>query len=255
MNKLIEIKNALLMLGLNSNAIEFYLTSYRIGFASVGSIAKISKIDRSSAYLALEQLREFGLIDDQQYKSRVLVCVRPPQALLNRLRTQARKFKNQCIMIEDQLPNLLAEYSQKDNQPVLQFFSGKDGLRQIENDILDYCEDELLIFSNQKEEKMVFDKLDHKEFIKGRMKKEIKARVLSPDTQEAHELKKGDFCSMRETRIITDKKIPFTNEIYIYKDKIAMLEFVDEIQGFVVKSKAFAEAQRWLFEKLWKIYE
>ncbi|MFA5993917.1 MAG: hypothetical protein WC823_03090, partial [Parcubacteria group bacterium] len=64
-----------------------------------------------------------------------------------------------------------------------------------------------------------------------------------------------DNLSLRETRIIHEKDIPFTNEIYIYRDKIAMLEFAQDTQGFIVKSKAFAEAQAWIFEKLWRMYE
>lgn len=255
MNNLKEIKDALKLLGLNANAVKFYLTSFKAGFMSVGKIAHLARIDRSSAYLALEQLRACGLIDERPNKSRTDICVRPPRVLLNRLKTQARKFKNQCIMIEDQMPQLLAQYSEKDNQPVLQFFSGKDGLKQIERDILDCCENELLVFSNQKEEKRVFDRMDHKEFVEERMRKGITVRVLAPDTSEAHQLKAKDHCSLRETRIINEKKIPFTNEIYIYKDKIAMLEFVAEIQGFIVESKAFAEAQRWMFETIWKIHE
>ena len=255
MNTLEEIQKALKLLGLNSNAIKFYLASYTKGYASVGKIAGTIKIDRSSAYLALEQLKTAGLIDEEEIGCKKLVCARPPQAVLSRLRTQTKKCRNQSLLIEDQLPELLAEYSQKNNQPVLQFFSGKDGLKQITDDILDYCQGELLVFSNQKEEKRVFTSIDHKEFIRERMKKNIRIRVLTPDTPEAHALKKSDGMSLRETKIINEKEIPFTNEIYIYCDKIAMLEFVDDIQGFIVKSKAFAEAQAWIFEKLWKMYK
>jgi len=57
MNTLEEIQKALKLLGLNSNAIKFYLASYTKGYASVGKIAGTIKIDRSSAYLALEQLK------------------------------------------------------------------------------------------------------------------------------------------------------------------------------------------------------
>jgi hypothetical protein len=214
----------------------------------------MTKMDRSSAYLALKQLQEVGLIFEEKKGCKKNVCAQSPQVLLSRLRAKMRKFKNQCLIIEDELPNLLAEYSQKNDQPVLQFFSGHDGLKQITEDILDYCQKELLVFSNQKEEKRVFSGIDHKEFVKERMKKNICVRVLAPNTPEAWKLKEKDGVSLRETRIINGE-IPFTNEIYIYQDKIAMLEFVEEIQGFIVKSKAFSEAQTWIFEKIWKTYE
>lgn len=255
MKKLSEIKKALRLLGLSSNAIKFYLASYKHGLASIGSIAKLIHIDRSSAYLALGQLEAKGLIEEEKNSKRKKVYARPPQAILSRLRSESRKLRNQCLDIENQLPELLAEYSKKDKQPVLQFFSGLDGLKQISDDILESAQNELLVFSNQKEEKRVFNKVDHQEFVKARMDKNIKVRVLSPDTEEAQNLKKQDARSLRETRIIKQSKIPFTNEIYIYGDKIAMLEFVDEIQGFIVKSRAFHQAQKWIFEELWEKYK
>ncbi len=255
MNKLSEIKKALQLLGLNPNAVKFYLASYRVGFTSVGKISKTIKIDRSSAYLALEQLENAGLIDEEKGSKRKSICARPPQAILSRLRTSSRKLRSQCVNIEDNLPELLAEYSQKDKQPVLQFFSGKQGLKQITDDILESAEGELLVFSNQKEEKRVFNSVDHKEFVKERMRKGIKVRVLATDTTEAYELKENDARCGRETKIITQNKIPFTNEIYIYENKIAMLESVDEVQGFIVKSRAFHQAQKWIFEEVWGKYE
>jgi len=255
MKRLNEIKKALNLLGLNTNAIKFYLASFKHGLASVGDIAKLIQLDRSSAYLALRQLEAKGLIEEEKNSKRKKICARPPQAILSRLRSESRKLRNQCLDIEDQLPELLAEYKEKDKQPVLQFFSGLDGLKQISDDILESDSNELLVFSNQKEEKRVFNKVDHQEFVKARMSKNIKVRVLSPDTKEAQNLRKQDTRSLRETRIIKQKNIPFTNEIYIYGNKIAMLEFVDEIQGFIVKSRAFHQAQKWIFEEIWEKYE
>lgn len=251
MDKLNEIKKALEILGLNANAVKFYLASYKEGAASVGQIARQTGIDRSSAYLAMEQLMRAGLMDDEVEGKRKRIFARPPQAILSRLRSKSRALRNQCMNIENTLPALLAEYSQKDQQPVLQFFSGKAGLKQITDDILESTTDELLVFSNQKEEKRVFNKVDHNEFVVERMRRRIRIRVICPDTVESRELQARDAKSLRETRIIKQKNIPFTNEIYIYADKIAMLEFVDEVQGFIVKSRAFSEAQKWLFEEIW----
>lgn len=255
MNSFNEVKKALELLGLHKNAINFYLASYKIGLSSVGRVARTVKLDRSSAYLALNQLEEAGLIAEDRSSKVKKICARPPKAVLSRLRANSRRLRNQCIKIEDRLPELMAEYQQKDKQPVLQFFSGIDGLKQITDDILETNDCELLVFSNQKEEKRVFNSTDHKEFVRKRVKKNISIRVLVPDTPEGKSLASSDKTCLRETRVIREKNIPFTNEIYIYNDKIAMLEFVDEIQGFIVKSAAFHQAEKWMFEKLWKKYE
>jgi len=48
MKNLNEIQKALNLLSLTPNAIKFYLASYKHGLASVGTISKLIKIDRSS---------------------------------------------------------------------------------------------------------------------------------------------------------------------------------------------------------------
>lgn len=255
MNSMKEIKSALKALGANNNAIKFFECSFTLGRSPISKIAQHIKMDRSSAYLACDELVSLGLLNVEVVRNRKIVWAKPPRSIISRLRTRIRQLKTQCLNIETQMPELLAAYEKSDSQPVLQYFSGKDGLRQITDDVLESAQGEILLYSNQAEEKNVFTDLDHKAFIKARKQNDIFIRVLAPDTPEAHNLKKTDSLSLRETRIIYDEEIPFKCETYIYADKIAMLEFRDQIQGFIVRSEEFNHAQRWLFEKVWKICE
>jgi len=241
-------------LNASPNAIKFYLASYRIGKSTIGKIALSCNMDRSSAYLAYDQLKFMGLMEEDLKSKRKIIWTRPPNAVLSRLRTEARRMRRHTEKIDAKMPELLAAYGEKDSRPILQLFSGKDGLRQIVDDVLENTDDELLLFSNQAEEKKVFTKKDHEEFIKTRINKQILVRVLASNTPETLELKRTDKSCLRETRII-DEQDPFKSETYIYGDKVAMLSFDKEIVGFIVRSKDFAEAQRWMFETIWQKYE
>ena len=250
MKQLQQIKEALEILNVNSNAIKFFLTNYQVGKSSIGKIATAAKLDRSSAYLAYNQLTHLGLLEDNLSTTQKLVWAKSPETIIAKLRARIRKMKKQVENIETDLPELLASYNKQSIKPVLQFFSGKQGLQKISYDVLKNAGQEILLFSNQAKEKNVFSAKARKEFINTRLQKKIKIRVIATDTQEAHDIQKNQSKFLREV-VITKNQIPFNNEIYIYGDKVAMLNFDKEILGFIVQSSEFAKTHRWMFEEIW----
>ena len=248
-----DLTKALKSLRLTDNAVSFYLTSYRLGVSTIGKVAERASMDRCSAYLACKQLQEAGLVEEELSSGVTTILAKAPGAVLSRLRAEARQFRTQSENLEAVLPELIAEYAAHSRKPVLQFFSGKAGFAQITEDVLEDAEKELLLFSNQREERNVFSEVDHRDFIKARIAQNIPIRVLTPDTPEAQALKKADARCLRETRIIPDAHA-FTSETYIYGNNVAMLSFDREIIGFIVRSADFANSQRWMFNELWEKY-
>lgn len=248
-----DLTKALESLHLTKNAITFYLESYRLGKATIGVVARKANLDRSSAYLASKQLNEAGLLEEELSTNVLTVWAKSPKAVVTRLHAETRKFRARAEELEEVLPELLAAYAPSTNKPVLQFFSGREGFAQIIEDVLESTAEELLLLSNQHSERLVFTDIDHREFIKRRVQRGMHIRVLSPDTPEAHALKKADQRFLRETRIVSDP-LAFTSETYIYGDNVAMLSFNREIIGFIVRSVDFAASQRWIFEQLWEKY-
>lgn len=252
-DELKKLKEALGALGATENAAAFYLALYRAGTSTVGDIAKGSKMDRSSAYLACGQLEELGLVDADATGPRKAVTAKPPSAVLARLRTDMRRLRRHHDEVEESMQELLASYRERENKPVLRFYAGHDGLKQIVDDVLEHAHGEMLLFTNQRAEKNVFSNADHEEFIRERLRRGISIRVLAADTDEARAMIASDKAVRRETRIVDGE--PFTSETYIYGDNVAMLSFDKDVVGFVVRSKEFAAAQRWIFEQLWRKHE
>ncbi|NBT37922.1 MAG: hypothetical protein EBT21_07435 [Actinobacteria bacterium] len=248
-----KLKEALGALGATENAAAFYLSLYRAGTSSVGDIAKAIRMDRSSAYLACGQLEELGLVDGDATGPRKAVTAKPPSAVLARLRTDMRRLRRHHDEVEESMQELLASYREQENKPVLRFYAGHDGLKQITDDVLEQANGEILLFTNQRTEKNVFSSGDHEEFIRERLRRGVSIRVLATDTPEARTMSLQDKTVRREMRIVDGE--PFTSETYIYGDNVAMLSFDKDVVGFVVRSKEFATAQRWIFEQLWGKHE
>ena len=252
-DELKKLKEALVALGATENAAAFYLACYRAGTSTVGDVAKTCKMDRSSAYLACDQLVELGLVETDAASTRKTVTARPPSAVLARLRTDMRRLRRHHDDVEESMQELLASYREQENKPTLQFFAGHDGLKQIVDDVLEHADGEILLFTNQRTEKNVFSQADHQEFVRERIRRGVSIRVLAADSPEAREMKLRDATVRRETRIVDGE--PFTSETYIYGDNVAMLSFDKDVVGFIVRSRDFARAQRWTFEQLWRIHE
>jgi len=253
MAELTSIKSSLENLRVSPNAITFFLASYKLGRSSVGQIAKATKMDRSSAYAAYQQLQELGLMDEENKGNRKIVWTREPKAIIARLRTEIRRMRRQVEAIEESMPDLLAQYGSSNDRPILQVFTGIEGLHQIMEDILSSSDFELLLMSNFEEEDRVFSRKDHDAFIRRRVAQNINLRLIATDSPEARNIQKADKANKRATRIVKGKA-PFENETYIYGDKIAMLSFNEKtgIIGFIVRSREFANAQRWMFEQIWQ---
>jgi len=252
MQELKTIQTALKQLNASKNATTFFLTSYKTGRASIGEIAKTAKMDRSSAYSAYEQLKALNLMNEDLKSKHKQVWTKEPKAVIARLRTEIRRMRRQVEEIEESMPSLLAEYASSNDRPILQVFTGKEGLLQIQEDILSNSNFQLLLLSNLTEESKVFTKNQHNNFIARRKKQNITLRLITTDSEKAKAFQKTDKQNNRETKIITGNP-PFKNETYIYKDKIAMISFNEKtgIIGFIIQSNDFTEAQKWMFRQIW----
>ncbi|MBW4061746.1 hypothetical protein HJC99_04230 [Candidatus Saccharibacteria bacterium] len=248
-----NLQTALAALGLTPNAIALYEQSFLTGRSTVGRLAALAEMDRSSAHLAATQLRGAGLLNEEVVGERTYIWVKPPKDVLVRLKIAMNHLQTQYESVEDALPALSAGYQAAEKLPVVQVFSGKSGLKQVVANVLENAADEILLFTNQAFEREVFSSADHRDFINERKRRGIKIRALAVDTTEGHDLQAADDDNLRQTRLISgETTVPFKNEIYIYGDSVAMLSFSGQVFGFVTRSADFAEAQLWAFERLWR---
>lgn len=248
MDKLIQ--DTLKLLGLTQKEIRFFESSFKLGPSSINEVAKDAHLKRATAYLIAEALMEKGLIieDFKNYGKKIFTV--DPQKLLGVIANKQRSLRRREIELEENMPELQAIYSTSEIKPKVKVFEGNNGLLQVWKDILS-TKGELLIWTNQETDKLVFGPEKHISFIDERIKKEISARVLAVDNPEGKILVKLDSKCLRQTKLLPKNTI-FSAETYIYDNKIAILDYKKDIIGIIIESELITNSQRALFELSWQ---
>lgn len=242
------IQKSLQSLGLGPKEIRFYETSFKMGPSTINEVAKESRLQRSTAYLIAQELIKKGFIQEdlKQYKSKIFAL--EPAKLLRMLASKQRVLRRQELELEEALPTLQAQYQASEIKPKVRVFEGKMGLLQVWKDILS-TKNEILCWTNQETENLGLG-LANENFIKERIKKGIKIKVLTIDNLRGNELKAKDELSLRQTKILP-KNTLFTPETYIYDNKVAILDYTKDVIATVVESLPIVSSQKAVFELVW----
>lgn len=258
-----SLQQALLLLGLGPKEIRFFIACFQMGPSSVNEVAKSAKIERSTAYLISQDLISKGFIkgDFKTYGKKVFTI--EPKDLLRMVAGKQRMLRRHELELEEQLPRLQSLYQASEIIPKVKVYEGNSGLLSVWKDILS-TQGEILVWTNQETDRLVFGPQKHINFIEERVKKGIHARVLAVDNPEGQELKKLDLANLRQTKLLP-KGTDFSAETYIYDNKIAMLDyklslksllrsdFKKDIFGIIIESEPIAKSHKSIFEMIWKI--
>jgi HTH-type transcriptional regulator, sugar sensing transcriptional regulator len=244
-----SLKRTLLALGLSTKEINFFLNNFKLGPSSVNEVAKAAKLERSTAYLICEELLEKGLLEQDYKEYGKKIFTTEPKKLIAMLASKQRVLRRQELELEESLPDLQAIYSVSEIRPKVKVFEGNSGLLSVWKDILS-TKGEILVWTNQETDRLVFGPTKHINFIEERVKKAIKARVLAVNNQEGRSLQKLDSQNLRETKLLKPG-VNFTAETYIYDNKIAILDYKKDIIGVVIESEPITSSQKAIFEMNW----
>ena len=133
MSLLNELKEA----GLSINEAKVYLASLELGESTIVRISQKSKVKRATVYLAIDSLKEQGLISFTKRKNKTLFFAEDPRKLQEKI--EEKKEKIAKIM-----PELLSFSNLIDKKPKIKYFEGREPVKEIFRDLLNYPNQELI---------------------------------------------------------------------------------------------------------------
>jgi predicted transcriptional regulator len=258
-----DFKKVLLQTNLTPSQAEILEFLYQNKEAKAGEIAK--KINRSRAivYKEIEELANISLIERKDKPGQASVFMAGHPSLLQKLIEKSElELKKDRELLNNYLPDMISSYNLMQNKPGVRYYEGKEGMI----DALDYISkdfqdgDEIISFVKVlpvEYEKDINEAFA--DFIKKRIKKNVKTRVVSLDTPEGQKLKENDFNSLRETRLTKAENLPLNfsgGEMFIYKDKICTITAENNLNfAFTVQNKAIAYLLATFFNSCWSMLE
>ncbi len=227
--------NELKQAGLTENETKVYLALIESGPNLAGQISRKTGLHRRSVYDVTEMLIKKGLIGYILKNNRRYFEASNPNRILEILREKQN-------LLEPVVSDLLKTYSSEKEKQETNFYKGKEGLKAIFEDQLNYKEILILGASPKAYEVLQFY---FKWYDKKRKKKKIKARIIAYD-------KKISKIPLAEIRYLPQKyESPVA--VNIYGNKTAIILWAKEPIVIAIREKEIADAYKKYFELMWKI--
>lgn len=228
--------------GLNEKETEVYTSALELGEATGFQIYKRTGLKKPTVYYILDELQKRNLIMATKKGKKKYYIAESPSKIKEGIENELKKF-------ELILPQLLSIHNIQPQKPKLQYYEGKNGLREIYEDTLRY-KGEILAFTSDN----IIDTLGEDftiKYVERRAKRHISMKAIVPNTEKfKRNFIEKNFEQYRLTKLVDPQKLSFPIEINIYSNKVALLSFHDEL-GLIIESKGITSMMKMIFEYFW----
>lgn len=238
-----ESLQVLKRLGYTDKEAQVYLALIELGTASVEKISEKASTKRATTYFVLSNLEKRGLVSQVPQNKKTLYTAESPEKILLTLYKQAELTKRV-------LPNMLALYNTKKEKPQVRLYNGKEGIRQVYENI--YQAKEVWFFGTIGEVAKIYPDGLQAFFI--RTKQEgVKVRDILAITPENIAYAKGPYGVVdHEVKFIpSDINFPVSDSA-VFDDSVVFFSFQPQLFAVMMTSREVAGTIKSLFELSWR---
>lgn len=219
-----------------------YTAGLELGESSIQDLAKEANIKRPTAYRIMEDLQTKGLFSKVAKGKKGYYEAQDPETIFGLYKIRQDAFARL-------LPDLRLLHNKGEKRPKVKFYNGIEGLKSMyweslesKGSIVGYGSiDDMWVLSAD----FITD------YVKERIKRKIPIRGIVPATAQSREYIKLNPKEMRELCLVPKDRFPFTNEINIYNNKVAIFSFREKV-GVIIESEDIAHTQKAIFELAWQ---
>lgn len=226
-------------LGLSENESLVYITLLKEKSCNASRLAKLAKINRSTVYLELDNLKEKGLVSYLIKNSKRFYFPSDPEKFIEILNEKKEKFEN----ILPQLKEL-----HKSIDPFkIEIFEGKEGIKTFYQDIYSTVKEFFVIGATGKAGEILKFEYPHlvKKFLKSNIKEKALANISAKAFMESHP------SANLEIKYIP-KKYEAKVTTIIYENKIALQSLQENsIYVVLIKDEFLYQTYKNQFDLLW----
>ncbi len=251
-----QIENVLTLIGITGTPQRVLLELFSGGPQTAAFLAKKLSLPRPSVYDALHTLEDKTLVVNQEENGKRMFSANRPDAINQLLDTSAEKIAKAKNEFSEIMPKLMK--SPRITEPKIRMFSGKEGCQQTMRDLLWYKNIETYTLWP------MYKMLDiiTPEFLEWHNKRRTANNISIKAVREVSDktdidTKKYPYLGsrpedLRETRFLS-KDVDLSMSYWIYENNVAFISAGEELYGFIVQSKEFADMMKFNFDLLWKL--
>ncbi|MDE2311706.1 MAG: hypothetical protein KGJ93_01260 [Patescibacteria group bacterium] len=246
-----QIQAILKNFGLSEKEAFVYLALVELGPSSVREISAKSKVNRGTTYDILKALIAQGIVSYYNKESKQYFMAEEPEKLLSAIDQKKDDLNEVRASIQENLPLIKTLFEKQGGKPMVKFYEGSKGVRQIFEDVLDAVgktsNKVYYLYSSATPEhrKNVYGAMP--DFSQRRVAKRISVKIIS--LGEGGKLAGLDE---RKQMPVGQKDLKATHEI-IYAGKVAHIgiDSNGEPVGVVIQNEEIYSMQKLIFEFNW----
>ncbi len=241
--------NQLKNLGLSDNEAKTYVAMLELGPATMLEISAKAGINRPTAYVQIEALKKLGLVSTQVRGKKTYFMAESPSQLEVVLEKEAKDVEIKQEELAKILPALTTLFSLGDTKPVVRFFEGIEGLRKMQDECLKSKEKRLYAITSVDDVLRIFPG-QLSSYTPRRVAKGIYAQTIYTSAN-GPVLAESDEKMLRQSRYINSERLPFSADVTIFDDNVAITSMRGKLSGVIITHKEIAESFKGLFRFLW----
>ena len=241
----------LLQSGLTKHQALIYEALLSGGPERAGKLAKTLPIKRGLVYKTLDELIELDLVEKNEPEGEVAVFhPKHPLNLKDLAEKREQKARDAKRVLEGVLPSLVSDFNLISGRPGIQYFEGKEGVKQALEDTLTSTE-EICAYSDLEAISKYIPEINQW-YAKRREDLGIKKRGIIIDTPFSRKFLKGYHTEITHNRFIEKGSFPFGALLQIYDGKVSYITLAeDAFWGCIIHNAAIYGMHKALYEDTW----
>lgn len=236
-------------LGLSEKQAKLYRLLLLTGGERASVLSRRSGIKRGNTYALLYDLKSHNLVSEFERDNVVYFKPEAPVKLAEIVKDRQQDAQLAHDLASDMLPKLNSQYKTAIGKPVVQYFEGKEGIKEVFEDIYAPKKEPVYGCVDLEKSDETFPAYIMSKLIPKRIKNKLFAYSFVGDSVQARTIQKKDAEQLRKTILVDKNKFPLPAEIDVYEDRIAMLTFEQgEFIGMIIENKALATTLKSIFK-------
>lgn len=235
-------------IGLNQLESQLYFELLNNPRISITDLASNLGVHREKIYFAQEKLINLGLANYPDSGKKIVV--ESPDKILTILKQKKSHFARSEKDFVDILPDLLPLYHSDTRRPTIRMYEGDDQFLGLFDQFILEAKDEILCFTNPEffHSVVSMDYLDL--WIKKRVAKNLKIRIISTFTNFQRYHSDKDTKELRNIRFLKSSKNTFKGSFYISGNRISMWNPLIP-KAIAIQDKIVVDTFKFMFEEIW----